>query len=173
MTETAIAAVKQVLFALLIPFVFYIIRKKSVKGFWEDLGFKKSTKKANLSAFLVMVVLLLPMIVLTLVNEEFKELMLDPKSVSGAIRKMGFGMEAIVVILLSALIKTALAEEILFRGFLAKRLIAVTNFQIGNTIHALIFGAIHALIFLLLTNNILFITVIFLFPTIGAYLKPI
>lgn len=171
MINTTINAVLQVLVLLLIPFIAYLIRKKTTKGFWNDLGFKKSNKKANLYALLVMLILVLPVIILVLTNDEFKEIMLDSKSVSGAMRKIGFGIEAVVVILLSAIIKTALSEEIFFRGFLAKRLIAITSFRTGNLIQAIIFGAIHALVFILITSNLLFLTVIFIFPTIGAYFK--
>ena len=171
MINTAIDAILQVLFLTLIPFIAYLIRKKSVKGFWKDLGFKKSNKKANLYALLVMLILVLPVIILTLTNQEFKEIMLNPKSVPAAMRKIGFGVEALVVIFIAAVFTTALSEEIFFRGFLAKRLIAITNFKTGNVIQAIIFGAIHALIFISVTSNVILLSVIFIFPTIGAYCK--
>ncbi|MEM9235012.1 MAG: CPBP family intramembrane glutamic endopeptidase, partial [Pseudomonadota bacterium] len=43
--------------------------------------------------------------------------------------------------------KTALSEEIFFRGLIAKRLINGFGFWTGNTLHALLFGGIHMLIF--------------------------
>jgi membrane protease YdiL (CAAX protease family) len=46
-------------------------------------------------------------------------------------------------------VKTALTEEIFFRGLIAKRLISWLGFSVGNLIHALIFGAVHLLIFLI------------------------
>ena len=47
-----------------------------------------------------------------------------------------------------AVVTTALSEEILFRGFLAKRLIAWLGFGVGNALQALVFGAIHGFLFM-------------------------
>ena len=84
---------------------------------------------------------------------------------------MGLSVETILTIIVVALFKTALAEEILFRGFIAKRLIRFTNFQIGNIIQAILFGIVHAALFGIISRNILFLTLIFLVPAIGAYLS--
>ncbi len=73
--------------------------------------------------------------------------------------------------IIAATLKTSLSEEIFFRGFLAKRLISVTNFQIGNIVQAVVFGIIHTLLFMSITENIIFLIIIFVFPTVGAYLK--
>jgi len=45
-----------------------------------------------------------------------------------------------------ALFKTALAEELLFRGLIGKRLIARLGFGIGNACQAALFGAVHLLV---------------------------
>ena len=58
-------------------------------------------------------------------------------SVWGALatsRFMGAGLLAVVPILLYAFIQTGLAEELFFRGFLAKRLCASLGFSRGNAI---------------------------------------
>ena len=135
------------------------------------IGLKKSTRKANLFALLVMVLLVAPLLILVFTNEEFKAIMTNPESVTGKIKQMGVGVEAIIIILIAAILKTSLSEEIFFRGFLAKRLIAVTNFQIGNILQAVVFGILHILLFMTITENVLFLIVIFVFPTIGAYFK--
>ena len=72
-------------------------------------------------------------------------------SVWGALatsRFMGAGLLAVVPILLYAFIQTGLAEELFFRGFLAKRLCASFGFSRGNTIQALVFGLLHLLLFI-------------------------
>jgi membrane protease YdiL (CAAX protease family) len=51
-----------------------------------------------------------------------------------------------VCMLLSAYVQTALAEEIFFRGFVAKRLISKLGPRLGNLLQALIFGALHVLL---------------------------
>jgi len=68
-------------------------------------------------------------------------------TVAGMIRQQGFSLATVILILMIAGLKTALSEEILFRGVLAKRLIGAFGFWTGNTVHALIFGGIHLLIF--------------------------
>jgi membrane protease YdiL (CAAX protease family) len=170
MINEIISALLQVILFAFIPFVVYLIKYKKAKGFWNYIGLKKSTTRANLLA-LLLVAFAAPLFWLTLTNPAFQEIMTDPSSVSGKIRQMGVGIEAIGVILIAAIIKTALAEEIFFRGFVAKRLIAITNFQTGNILQAVIFGAIHTLLFLSVTGNIFFLSVIFIFPAVGAYFK--
>jgi len=171
MIDTILSAILQVLVFSLIPFLVYWISKRKIKGFLEYIGLKRSTRKANLLALLIVIILAGPMLLLAFFNDEFKEILTHKETITGMIREMGLGGPAIVTIIFTALLKTALAEEIFFRGFIAKRLIAVTNFQIGNVIQAILFGAIHLLLFLTITQNPLFLTVIFVFPAVGAYLK--
>jgi membrane protease YdiL (CAAX protease family) len=68
-------------------------------------------------------------------------------TVVGMIRDSGLSAETIGVVLIVAFLKTGLSEEIFFRGLIAKRLIAWLGFPIGNTLQALLFGAVHLLIF--------------------------
>jgi membrane protease YdiL (CAAX protease family) len=171
MVDIFISAVLQVLVFTLIPFVVYLITKKTAKGFPGYIGLKKSTRKANLLALGLVILLAAPVLILIFTSNEFKEIMTDPETVTGGIKRMGIGIEAIVTLLIVAVFKTSLSEEIFFRGFLAKRLVAITNFQTGNILQAIIFGVIHTVLFLQITDNVLFLVVIFLFPTIGAYLK--
>ncbi len=53
----------------------------------------------------------------------------------------------IATIVLVACVKTALTEEIIFRGLIAKRLIGWLGFAAGNMVQAILFGSIHLLIF--------------------------
>lgn len=72
-------------------------------------------------------------------------------SVWGALatsRFIGAGLLAVVPILLYAFIQTGLAEELFFRGFLAKRLCASFGFSLGNAIQAIVFGLLHLLLFI-------------------------
>jgi len=171
MINEIISALLQVIAFSLIPLIVYLIKKRSLKGFFDYIGLKKSNRKANALALLIVLVLVVPMLVLTVTNSEFNEIMTNPKSMTGKFKAMGFGAGSVVLILVTAGIKTALAEEIFFRGFVAKRLIAVTNYQVGNLMQASIFGVIHTLLFMTITSNIFFLFVIFFFPALGAYFK--
>ncbi len=64
-------------------------------------------------------------------------------TVGGRLVEAGMSGETVGVILLMALIKTALTEELFFRGLIAKRLINRFGFAAGNMAQALIFGAVH------------------------------
>lgn len=80
-------------------------------------------------------------------HPEIREAAAADNTVAGQIRAQGASIETFALILIIALFKTALAEEILFRGLIAKRLINGLGFWAGNTIQAAFFGAIHLLIF--------------------------
>ena len=54
------------------------------------------------------------------------------------------GIAVIPAVLVYAVLHTALSEEILFRGFLLKRIANRFGFVAGNTIQAVLFGIIHA-----------------------------
>ncbi|MGJ3232829.1 MAG: CPBP family glutamic-type intramembrane protease [Oceanicaulis sp.] len=69
-------------------------------------------------------------------------------TVAGQLSEHGFSAELVAVILVIALIKTGLSEEILFRGLIGKRLIGWLGFWTGNTLQAVLFGAIHLAVFL-------------------------
>lgn len=78
-----------------------------------------------------------------------KEIAAGENTVAGRFASAGISVETIGAMLLVALVKTALAEEILFRGVLAKSLIRWFSFWPGAILQALVFGAVHALVFII------------------------
>lgn len=64
----------------------------------------------------------------------------------------GMGMQAFGAIIVYALFNTALPEELLFRGFLLKRLKKVFGFAIANILQAVLFGLLHGILFISLTG---------------------
>lgn len=60
-----------------------------------------------------------------------------------AFRQTGWSIETSAVILIWAIVQTSLSEEILFRGFLCKRLCHKFGEKTGNAVQALIFGMVH------------------------------
>ncbi len=171
MINQLISALLQLVGFSLIPLIVFVIKRKTFRGFFHWVGLKKSDKRANMLALLIMLISAIPLISLSWFNEDFRQIMTDPASVTGQFRAQGFSASTIISLLIVAVLKTSFTEELFFRGFVAKRLIAVTNFRLGNTIQALIFGIIHALIFLSITDNALFLAVIFIFPALTSYFK--
>ena len=71
-----------------------------------------------------------------------------------AARFAGQGFGGIVPVLLFAIIQTSLAEEMFFRGFLGKRVIARWGFAPGNAAQAIAFGILHVAMFASFANPI-------------------
>lgn len=168
-----IGAIFQVLIFTLIPFLVYLIKNKKAKGFLNYIGLKKSTRKANMLAIIACLLFAAPPLILTLISSEFKEIMLDSNSITGKFNEMGLGMHSVFILLIIAIFKTSFAEEIFFRGFIAKRLISIIGFRNGNILQALIFGIIHTGLFAMTTQNPFFLTAIFIIPALGAYVSVI
>lgn len=72
-----------------------------------------------------------------------------PGTVIAAATAGGVTAGALVVLAVSAVFKTAFAEELLFRGLIGKRLYGALGFWPGNLIQALLFGAVHLPLLLL------------------------
>ena len=72
-----------------------------------------------------------------------------PGTVIAASTPDGVTAGAILVLAVSAVFKTAFAEELLFRGLIGKRLYGAMGFWPGNLVQALLFGAIHLPLLLL------------------------
>lgn len=173
MISEIIGTIFQISIFTSIPFLVYLIKRRTLKGFFDYIGLRKSTKKANIIAVVACILFAAPPLILTYTSAEFKEIMFDPNSVTGKFRQMGFGINSLTILLITAVFKTSFAEELFFRGFIAKRLISMVGFIKGNLIQAIIFGIIHAGLFALTTKNPVFLIVIFLIPSVGAYIAVI
>lgn len=171
MRDTIFSTIIQLLVFTLIPFVVFLITQRTNKGFWSYIGLKPSNQKANLLALATSLLFVAPAMVLSFFNEGFREILIDPKSISGHFRELGFSVPVLFMIGLTAIFKTALAEEILFRGFLAKRLMAWLGYSVGNLVQALFFGALHLVLFAMMSDNWSFLIFIFLFSGLGAYIS--
>lgn len=158
----------QLLVFTLVPLVVYVVQNKSFKGFFSNVGLKNSTKKANLIALGLSIVPLIPFLVF-IENPAFFQMMKSPDTVTGKLSHMGVGAASTAMLVLIALVKTSLTEEILFRGFIAKRLVKATNFRTGNIVQALIFGVLHLLIFLSIEASVLLLAFVFIVPAVFAY----
>lgn len=166
-----LGAVLQLLAFTLIPLSVYVIQTKKLSGFFQYIGLKPSNWQANAWALLASLLFAGPTFFMALGHSEMAEVLRSPESVTGKFRAMEPSFTTWSILLAFALIKTSLAEEILFRGFMAKRLIAWLGFSWGNLVQALLFGALHSLLFLSITQNVGFLLLILLIPTLGAYVS--
>lgn len=133
-------------FALLafIPFIWYLINYRKLKGLGNYLGFTKPPEGSFLSAlkftglgycFSLMVIVIL---------------IVQSGEIMTTLTAEAFETGSIFIIIVSVLligIKTGISEELLFRGFIGKLLIKTFGFKIGNLIQSIIFVLPHYLTF--------------------------
>lgn len=146
LTSAAISSVLQVLLFAAVPFVFYLVGKRRVRGFLGWLGLRRTTARAMLWATLLIVVSA-PLPILLYVLPAFREVSLAPGTTGGDFSQMNLSVTTVAVVLVRAFLQSGLAEEIVFRGFIAKRLIRWLGFRWGNILQALVFALPHLAIF--------------------------
>ncbi len=133
-------AVIQVLLFAVPPLIwwFFTARKKEKFLSWVGL---KTIKTDNRTHFLLL--MLCVGVLCYLVGECALYLRGDLDAATSAYT--GMGAAAIPSILMYAFVQTALSEEILFRGFLLKRLARKFGFTVAAVLQAVLFGAVHLL----------------------------
>lgn len=126
-----------------IPFMTWLIWRRKKVGFFDWIGLKKVQTK-NISQLLQII---LGMALVFLLFSVVLFSWFDPsKTATADFAGKRFG--ALPAILAYAILGTALPEEIFFRGFLLKRLQGKLGFLGANLAQSLLFGLIHALMFI-------------------------
>lgn len=131
-------AIIQVVLFSIIPFIWWLVTARKKENFFKWLGVKKPECESKKNLILTMAIILA---ICFLAGEFAIWLRGDVAAADSAYK--GMGLAALPSVLVYSFIQTGLSEEILFRGFLLKRLTAKFGFTIANIIQALIFGAIH------------------------------
>lgn len=131
-------AVFQVVLFSVIPLVWWFVTARKKENFFKWLGIKKTASEDVKNLILSIAAII---VVCFLVGELAVWMRGDVAAAESAYK--GMGLAALPSVLVYAYIQTGLSEEILFRGFLLKRLAAKFGFTVANIIQALIFGAIH------------------------------
>ena len=129
------SAVLQLLIFSGIPFVWYILTQKRVKGFFKWLGISTAAAPPLNAMFCILAgflaALFLPyMWFYRSGNLNYQGFTVD------AFRQTGWSIETSAVILIWAIVQTSLSEEILFRGVLCKRLCHKFGEKTGNAVLA-------------------------------------
>lgn len=160
MSKVVSSAVQIVVFSV-IPFVWWLITARKKENFFKWIGLKKPEggKKTVMAITIVSVAFLLLGAYSLYVVRGVETATSD---------FTGLGVAAIPAILVYAAFNTALPEEIIFRGFLLKRLQNKFGFAFANTVQALIFGLIHAIMFFSLVGTVK-ATIILVFTTAIAW----
>ena len=139
--SSAISAVVQLGLFVVLPLAWWAFTARRSVGFASWIGLRRPTwdgRRARLG------VAILAWVVIGAASTALLQ------SLSGdvpAARFVGRGLGGVVPVLLFAIVQTSLAEEIFFRGFLGKRVIARWGFAPGNVAQAIVFGILHVAMF--------------------------
>ena len=137
------ALIQIALFAFL-PFVWWLISARRKSPFLEWLGLKPLKDAGSRKIWLWILLGSLSFLLLSflLVYPAVKNLDTATSNFSG------LGFQALPAVLIYGIFQTSLSEELLFRGFLLKRLASRLSFVVANTIQAALFGLLHGLMFI-------------------------
>ena len=137
-----ISSILQIILFLIIPFVWWLVTARKKQKFAEWIGLKKIEGGKKTFAAVVTAsaaFMLLGAILLYMVS-----------GIETAVSEFaGLGAAAVPAIVIYAAFNTAFPEEILFRGFILKRLTNKFDFNIANIVQSLLFGLLHGAMFFL------------------------
>ena len=145
----------QIILFSLLPFLFWYFSARKQERFTDWIGLKKikGAKKTALAIIIVTTFYLL--ISLILLN--------SLKNIENATTEFqGLRFAALPAIFIYAIFNTSFPEEILFRGFILKRLANKLGFTKANFIQGLLFGLLHGVMFFPLVGNLKSILIILL-----------
>lgn len=145
----------QIILFSIIPFLFWYSSARKQESFREWIGLKKikGCKKTALAIIIVTTFYLL--ISLILLN--------SLKNIENATTEFqGLKFAALPAIFIYAVFNTSFPEEVLFRGFILKRLAKKLGFTKTNFIQSLLFGLLHGVMFFPLVGNLKTILIILL-----------
>jgi len=165
-----ISTILQILIFTAIPFFVYLIANRRIKGFFDYIGLRKPETRTIIYAIVCALAFVLPALLLVFFSPSILEVATAPNTVIGKLRANGLSVTTFILLIVKALIQTAFTEEILFRGFIAKRLISRLGFTTGNLVQALLFGAMHLLIFAGQEFSFALAIGIVLYPAIGGWI---
>lgn len=140
MIQELISSVIQVILASIIPLAWWFVTARKKENFFKWIGLKKIE---NIK------VVFLPTVstIIGLTGLGYLTLVMLQGAEKATNDYAGLGIAGLPVVIIYALIHTALSEELFFRGFLLKRLSHQFGFVIGNSIQAFVFAAIHGILF--------------------------
>lgn len=167
-------AVVNVIVFSLIPFIWWLIRHRKEISFFKWVGLYKPELKSKwwvLAAFAVLYYFFYNFDFTQFVSRETLDYIEGSAAVSANVF-VRIGVAAIVPALIENFIANGLAEEILYRGFLCKRLCAKLGSLQGILFQAVLFGLMHNILYVLagLDVGLWYHILTFVFTGMGALL---
>lgn len=148
-----VSSIIQIIIFTVIPFVWWFVTLRKKQSFWEWIGLKRIDNTSKVLMWIVGISFAF------ILSGVFTLYILRGVE-TAASEFSGLGVKAILPIIVYAVFNTALPEELLFRGFLLKRIEGKFGFAVGNVVQAVLFGLMHGIMFFPLVGVIKAILVI-------------
>ena len=158
-----ISSVVQVLLFSLIPFIAWLLTARKKESFFSWIGLKKvSSGKKECVKFAIGSLIICEIVGLIVYIFILKA---DWNQSTSA----GLGIIGIPSAIINSFVHTAFSEEILFRGFIQKRLQKILSFKVATIIQAVLFGLAH-IVLIMDRLNFVEAVVLALYPIIPGIL---
>lgn len=141
-----INSIIQIFLFALIPFIWWVISARKQQSFTEWIGLKKYDVRKNKAGVWIAGISFAFILSGTFVLSILRG------TETAASEFTGMGVQAVPAILIYAIFNTAFPEELLFRGFLLKRLTCRFGFTVANAVQAFLFGLLHGIMFFALVG---------------------
>lgn len=155
----------QIILFSIIPFVWWLVTAKKKEKFFSWIGIKKVAKEEKAGVWRLTFLITTAFVILSIF------VLFTLKGTATATSEFaGMGIKVLPAALIYALFNTALPEEVLFRGFLLKRLKNKFGFAIANILQSILFGLLHGFMFFSLIGTVKAILVIVFTGSIGWFM---
>ena len=163
--QRIISAFIQILFIILLPYIWWFLTARGKVPFMEWIGLKaiKRVEDSYLIAWIIG-----GFLQFTIFSMFIFPLTRSIETATSAFSDMG--LKALPSILIYSFLQTSLPEELLFRGFLLKRMANHMPFVFANTIQAFAFRLLHGVFFASVVSLDVTFFIIFFTGAIAAYL---
>ena len=163
--QRIISAFIQILFIILLPSIWWFVTVRGKVPFMEWIGLK-AVKRDKVSYLITWIIG--GFLLFTIFSMFIFPLTRSIETATSTFS--GMGLKALPSILIYSFLQTSLPEELLFRGFLLKRLVNHMPFFFANTIQAIAFGLLHGILFASLVSIKITLFITLFTGVIAAYL---
>jgi membrane protease YdiL (CAAX protease family) len=161
--QTVINTVIQIILFSAIPILWWFFSARKKENLLSWIGLTTPKFRSNKKAFIILFITFVPLLAIGL----YLTFMVEDKSQLAGAAFADLGIAGVVPLLVYAVFQTGLSEEVLFRGFLCKRLSGKFGFTTGNTIQAALFGVVHGVLLFGIIGTTLTIAVIMFTAIVG------
>lgn len=174
LTDSISTIIGNMILFLIIPFVWWIIKWRKKISFFKWVGIIKPKLVGNWKWIIVFIIAYCFFYLFDttiFMNDKDLEVLQVDENVSSNIYA-GLGLVAVIPALLKTFIANGFCEEVLFRGFISKRLINKFGKISGIIIQGILFGFMHNVIYMLVGVEISlqYHIVLFIFTGMGGLL---